>query len=256
MVHKRGNTLLAFGEMVSLARGGDLQEEDLVKAEWEPDWRPAHSVVGLFYRVRRAASETVVDSPSPSSLPPASNDNGESAFSFEDLACDLPLEVADESEQAPIADPHWMRRYREVSQQRAAEAALAPPVLAGGPSMQLLAEAAIAAQEQRSAFRERLCLWQNRWQRARQFAGSPLMFRLASAVCVATLVSLSVASWSRHTALRFPKTGMPDRYVVPGLGDCTPKEFCVVLVELALASAVMGYLGAKRVETWVETTSE
>jgi hypothetical protein len=34
------------------------------------------------------------------------------------------------------------------------------------------------------------------------------------------------------------------------LGDLTPKEFSVVLVELALASAVLGYLGAKRVEDW------
>ena len=77
-----------------------------------------------------------------------------------------------------------------------------------------------------------------------------MVFRLASAVFVAVLVSVSLASWSRQTALRYPKHGMPDRYVVPGLGDLTPKEFSVVLVELALASAVLGYLGAKRVEAW------
>ena len=249
LIHHRGETTLAFGELVGLARSGDLSEEDLVKADWEPEWRPAHTVVGLFYRVRRAAYEPVVVSRS-STAPPQLD--SESTFSFDDLAAVLPLEEADESVQAPTADPRWMQRYRDVTEQRAAEAALAvqeAPEM-GVSSMQLLADAAVAAQERRSAFRERMGRWQERWNRGRAFAGSPVVFRFASAVFVAVLVSVSLASWSRQTALRFPKSGMPDRYVVPGLGDLTPKEFSVVLVELALASAVLGYLGAKRVETW------
>ena len=248
-VHDRGEESLAFGELVALARSGSLAEEDLVKADWEPEWRPAHTVVGLFYRVRRAERETVVETQA--ATPP--QDNSESGFSFDDLAADLSLESADESVPAPTADPRWMQRYREVSEQRAAEAALATPVQAEGPSsMQLLADAAVAAQERRSAFRDRMTLWQDRWNRAREFVGSPVVFRLASAVFVATLVSVGLASWSRQAALRFPKPGMPDRYVVPGVGDCTPKEFSVVLVELALATAVLGYLGAKQVEDWAD----
>ena len=248
LVHKRGEESLAFGELVSLARGGDLSEADLVKADWEPDWRPAHSVVGLFYRVRRAANDPVLVAPSSPAPPPL---GPESAFSFDDLAHDLPLEEADDSVPAPTADPRWMQRYREVTEQRNAEAELSASAPAmGSSSLQLLADAAVAAQERRKAFRERLGRWQDRWQRVRNFAGSPLVFRLASAVFVAVLVSVSLASWSRQTALRYPKHGMPDRYVVPGLGDLTPKEFSVVLVELALASAVLGYLGAKRVEAW------
>ncbi len=248
-VHDRGEESLAFGELVALARSGSLAEEDLVKADWEPEWRPAHTVVGLFYRVRRAERETVVEAQA--ATPP--QDGSESAFSFDDLAADLSLESADESVPAPTADPRWMQRYREVSEQRAAEAALATPVQAEGPSsMQLLADAAVAAQERRSAFRDRMTLWQDRWNRAREFVGSPVVFRLASAVFVATLVSVGLASWSRQAALRFPKPGMPDRYVVPGVGDCTPKEFSVVLVELALATAVLGYLGAKQVEDWAD----
>ncbi len=248
LVHKRGDESLAFGEMVSLARGGDLSEEDLVKADWEPEWRPAHTVVGLFYRVRRATYEPAVESRS-STAPPQLD--SESAFSFDDLAVDLSLEAADDSVPAPTADPRWMQRYREVTEQRIAEAELtasAPEM--GASSMQLLADAAVAAQERRWAFRDQMYRWQDRWNRGRQFAGSPWVFRLACAVFVAVLVSVSLASWSRQTALRFPKPGMPDRYVVPGLGDLTPKEFRVVLVELALATAVLGYLGAKRVEAW------
>jgi hypothetical protein len=144
-----------------------------------------------------------------------------------------------------------MQRYREVNEQRAAEAALAPPEPAAG-AMHLLADAAVAALERRAAFRDRMSLWRNRWNRGREFIGSPVVFRLSSALFVAVLVSVSVASWSHQAALRFPKPGMPDRYVVPGLGDCTPHEFSVVLVELTLASAVLGYFAAKRVEAWAD----
>jgi hypothetical protein len=251
LIHKRGDESLAFGELVGLARSGNLSEEDLVKADWEPEWRPAHTVVGLFYRVRRAAFETVGESRSSGEASTPLQSSSESAFSFDDLAVDLALETADDSISAPTADPRWMQRYREVTEQRVAETAdspIAPEI--GASSMRLLAEAAVAAQERRWAFRDRLGRWQDRWNRVRVFAGSPLVFRLACAVFVAVLVSVSLASWSRQAALRFPKPGMPDRYVVPGVGDCTPKEFSVVLGELALASAVLGYLGAKRVEAW------
>ena len=254
IVYKQREASLAFGDLVGLARAGDLDEEDLVKADWEPDWRPAHTVVGLFYRVRRALTESVTEPQSTGAQPTDPLSNPEPGFSFDEIAVDLCLEAARESEQTPTADPRWMQRYREVAEQRAGEAALftpaAPP---GASSIRLLADEAVAAQERRTALQEQLHRWQGRWNRGREFAGSPVVFRVACAVFVAVLVSLSLATWSRQTAMRFPKPGMPDRYVVPGLGDCTPKEFGVVLVELALASAALGYFGAKRIEGWAET---
>ena len=254
IVYKQGEATLAFGEMVALARAGEIEEEDLVKADWEPEWRPAHTVVGLFYRVRRAVTESVVESQSTGALQSDSLSSPETGFSFEDLAANLCLEAAEASEQTPTADPRWMQRYREVTEQRAGEVALPlPDAIPGTSSVRLLADEAVAAQERRTAWREQLDRWQGRWSRGREFASSPVVFRVACALFVAVVVSLSLASWSRQTAMRFPKPGMPDRYVVPGLGDCTPKEFGVVLVELALASAVVGYFGAKRIEGWAET---
>ena len=254
IVYKQGEATLAFGEMVALARAGEIEEEDLVKADWEPEWRPAHTVVGLFYRVRRAVTESVVESQSTGAPQSDSLSCPETGFSFEDLAADLCLETAEDSEQAPTADPRWMQRYREVTEQRAGEVALpSPDAMPGTSSVRLLADEAVAAQERRTAWREQLSRWQGRWNRGREFAGSPMVFRVACAVFVAVVVSLSLATWSRQTAMRFPKPGMPDRYVVPGLGDCTPKEFRVVLIEIALASAVAGYFGAKRIEDWAET---
>ncbi len=254
IVYKQGEATLAFGEMVTLARAGEIEEEDLVKADWEPEWRPAHTVVGLFYRVRRAETESVVESHTSGAPQSDSLSSPETGFSFEDLAADLCLETAEASEQTPTADPRWMQRYREVTEQRAGEVALlSSDAIPGTSSVRLLADEAVAAQERRTAWREQLDRWQSRWNRSREFAGSPIVFRVACAVFVAVVVSLSLASWSRQTAMRFPKPGMPDRYVVPGLGDCTPKEFRVVLIEIALASAVAGYFGAKRIEDWAET---
>ncbi len=254
IVFKRGEATLAFGEMVGLARAGEINEDDLVKADWEPEWRPAHTVIGLFYRVRRSVTESVAESQSTGAPQADALSSPESGFSFEEIAADLCLEPAGESEQTPTADPRWMQRYREVTEQRGSEVALpSPDAMPGTSSVRLLADEAVAAQERRTAFREQLSRWQGRWDRGRTFAGSPVVFRVTCAVFVAVVVSLSLATWSRQTAMRFPKPGMPDRYVVPGLGDCTPKEFGVVLVELALASALVGYFGAKRIEGWAET---
>ena len=61
VVSQRGAETLAFGELVALARSGGLSEDDLVKAEWDTEWRPAHTVVGLFYRVRRSEVESVAE---------------------------------------------------------------------------------------------------------------------------------------------------------------------------------------------------
>lgn len=253
IVYKHGEATLAFGEMVALARAGEINEEDLVKADWEPEWRPAHTVVGLFYRVRRTESDLVTESCSTGAPPSGSLNRPETGFSFDDLSAELCLESAGELEQSPTADPRWMQRYREVTEQRAEEAAhSASATLSETSSIRVLVDEVVAAQERRTAFRERLFRWQGRWNRGRKFVGSPIVFRVACGLFVAVLVSLSLATWSRQTALRFPKPGMPDRYVVPGLGDCTPKEFGVVLVELAMASAVVGYLGAKRIEVWAE----
>ena len=254
IVHRHGEATLVFSELVGLARSGQLTEEDLVKADWEPDWRPAHTVVGLFYRVRRPDQQLGGDSFTLERAVPARPAHTEAAFSFDDLAADLTLEAVDESVTAPTADPRWMQRYREVHDQRAAEAALSPLKAATeSASMQLLADAAVAAMERKSAFGDRVSRWRNRWKRGRELAGSPMVFRLFCAFFVAVLVSASVASWSRQAALRFPKPGRPDRYVVPGWGDCNPREFRVLLVELTLASAMLGYFAAKKVEVWADT---
>lgn len=251
IVNQQSDKSLAFGELVRLARSGDLHEDDLVKADWEPDWRPAHTVVGLFYRVRRTEREPVIDSPAEfisTEVPSLATE-----FSFEDLAAELPLESASEYDPPPAADPQWMQRYREVSVKRAAEAALTTSVPSEHqPSMRLLADAVVAAQERRSALRDHMFRWQQRWTRFREVASSAVVFRLAAAMLVAVLFSVTLATWSRQAALRFPKHGMPDRYVVPVLGDCTPGEFSVVLVEFTVAAAVLGYLGAKRIEVWAE----
>ncbi len=259
IVYKQGEASLAFGEMVALARAGQLDEEDLVKADWEPEWRPAHTVVGLFYRVRRTETDRLtVPAPTGASSteasPSASLCSSETAFSWDDISAELHLEAAGEWEQSPTADPHWMQRYREVTEQRASAAAqLAPVALPETSPIHVLVDEVVAAQERRAAFRARLFHWQGRWDRGRKLASSPVVFRVACAAFVAVIVCLSLATWSRQTALRFPQPGRPDRYVVPGLGDCTPKEFGVVLAELALASAVVGYLGAKRIEVWADT---
>ncbi len=254
IVNHRGAETLAFRELVALARSGDLTENDLVKAEWEPEWRPAHTVVGLFYRVRRVENEPVAEVAESSESTPLEAFE-ESAFSLDDLA--VSLETADESELAPEADPRWMQRFREVTEQRTREASTRSPIeeaaTTGTSQVHLLAVAAVQALEERSAASHRWARTAAVARRFQEFWRTPVVFRAVSALFVAGLVSYSVATWSRQAALRFPKPGMPDRYVVPLLGDCDSREFGVVLCSLAFWSAVLGYWGAKQAENLAES---
>ena len=249
-VQKRGTMSLAFGELVSLARSCELTEDDLVKADWDLEWRPAHSVVGLFHHVRRTELEQCVE---PSAASPSANESTDFSacrFPIDELAADLLLETAGESEAVPTAAPRWMQRYRDVSEQRAALASHASLNRAADPSsIQIFVDAAIQSQDRRTTLHDRMSRWVGRWKRLREFSRSPIAIRMTCGILLALLVCVTVASWSRQAALRFPKPGLPDGFLVPLLGDCTPREFLIVLIDLAVLSVIVGYLSAKRLET-------
>ncbi len=236
---------IAFRELVEKARAGELTEDDLVRAEWEADWHPARTVVGLFYTVRRSVSvgsEPELASAADRSELPAnlSEPSGgqHSDFSISDLAAAENLETASEA-------PRWKQRLQQVRSEQ-------PPPPEHAPSaVQILVEAAIAEREpkRRSV---RLEAWSGRIRTASAFIQSPIAFRLVFAVTLAVLVCWGTARWARTNAMRFPNPRGRTDYKLPVLGDCPPTEFTILLVDLALLSALAGYFGAKRVEVWTD----
>jgi hypothetical protein len=253
-VNKCGGTTLAFRELVELARNGGLSEDDLVKADWQPEWQRAGAVIGLFHYARRTEPEPEITPASCDlqALPVSSSATNDSAFLFDELTAELPLEAVDETEPVPVADPKWMQRYRQVTEERALRTM--SPATANEPSdMAILADAAVRACENHSADRNRSLVLRHRWNRFQEFIRSPFLFRLVAGVLIALLVSSVLADRARQAALRFPKPGMPERYLVPVIGECNPSEFAFVLFDVAIVAAVLGYWGAKRVEALAES---
>ena len=208
IVSKQGTQKLAFSELVELARQGKLVEHDLVKADWEPEWRPASTVVGLFQRAQ----------------------------------------LAQHAEDEPVTEIGYGGGSLKLGQPRV-QTGVARETSSRPTSGQLRADAVVLAADRKAS---------DRVQRHYSQSGepdpakTPLVFRFVCAIVLPIMICVALAAWSRQAALRFPKPGMPDRYVVPVLGDCSPIEFSVVLFDLAIVLAVIGYAAAKRIETVAE----
>lgn len=250
VVSNRGSTSLSFAELVQLARRGELSENDLIKAEWEPDWRPAHSVVGLFYRARRP-EQTPHAAPEHSSR--ARIRSEDAGFSLDDLETLQPLESVDELTEFSGFESGWQKRLREVQQQRLTEeqASGAPDSVAPG-SMKVLIDAAMTT-PRTPYWSQRIETWRNRASYIYEWLNSPAALRLVFGLLAAAFSVWGVAHHAHQAALRFPRHDMPERFVVPILGDCTRGEFLFVLVDIALASMALIYFSGVALERWAES---
>lgn len=251
LVNNRGNSLLTFGELVSLARCGDLHQDDLVKAEWEPDWRPAHTVVGLFYRAKRDEIQVASE---PELVSQLKTHLAESAFRIDELEAAQELQSADETESLSATEPGWQKRLREVQEARAQDTGFENLPESASSSIQLLIEAAMAPAKV-SRWSQRWDRWCSRWSRLHDWLNTTAALRLVSGFVIAVFVGWGLFHYSRQTALRFPRPDMPDRFVLPVFGDCTPGEFLFVLIDMVIVSMFLIYFGGQALERWLESRS-
>lgn len=247
LVNNREDTWLTFRELVDLARSGELSQDNLVKAEWEPEWRPAHTVVGLFYRAKR--SETTVTAETSEPPPPALQDT-DPGFRIEDLEAAQELQAAGEIANSELSG--WQKRLREVQESRTPETSPEKPSSSASNAMQLLFEAAMP-RRQVSRWQQSFERWQARWNTFYEWLNTTAALRLIGGAVFSALLSWGLFNYARQAALRFPRADMPDRFVVPLLGDCTPIEFYFILAEFVILLMTLIYFGGMWLERWLES---
>jgi hypothetical protein len=283
---------MPFGELVQLARCGELTTDDWVRAAHEGDWRRAETVVGLFYMARRT-------------LPHASESSEEgasAASAVTDQAEPTPVELAAVEPSEPEM-PRWLMRILErlrageldpqrarqvlselmaidhrLSEDAAAFLADASGDESGEAAVWLAADASrpapsVELQSQLTgAIEEALAEIDGRVDAEPQVHASRLRriargcrdlladrgmmqygFRLVGAMIAGNAALLWLDHWTTRQALRFP--GLLEKQGVrmfPAIGECEATEYWFFAVDLAIAAAVAAYLGIRWVERRLE----
>lgn len=249
LVNSREGAWFTFGELVMLARSGELSQDHLVKAEWEPDWRPAHTVVGLFYRAKRSEATVTADTEQAWPLAVPDSDAG---FRIDDLEATQELQSAEEIETSNLAG--WQKRLHEVQESRSRDSAIdeRAPAQNASNAMQMLFEAAMP-RKRVSLWQQRVERWRSIWNGFYEWLNTTAALRLVAGAVVTAFISWGFFYYSRLSALRFPRPDMPDRFIVPILGDCTPAEFYFILAEFVILSMSLIYFGGRSIEQWLES---
>lgn len=255
---------VAFRELVSLVRNGTLRPDDLVRGEWEDDWHPAATVVGLFHMAQR---EDVWEQWQAEALQKSADESGahdehELAESVSQAGKENVDQGGGDSLPADLEgsmppQPSWLRRLREVTSRRSAAASARRDVQRLEADARRLerqiqdaTSAAVARSERRRASRPF-----QQWQQALSSRFSPntlrAVFRLAMALVVANLTAWGILSWSTAQSQRFPDPQALAQGVrqFPLWGACQPSEFLFLLLDAIAISGLLGYISARALES-------
>lgn len=237
---------VSFRELVRLVRDDALRADDLVKADWETEWRPAAEVVGLFHTAGRAdvlerwEQEQIEKQ---RQLDAVTNSESETA-EFEELLATQ----GDFPDRGAIFD-----RLEQLEQERLdrlrAEQAHGKPESKTQQQIDFLIQSA-------SLEREELERKRNQKSIISCFTVGTMqaMFRIAMAIAVSNLTTYLVFLWSQREMQRFPDLrSSPDQTrVFPIYGKCSEFEFLFLMFDTVIISAIAGYGLARLLEFFVD----
>ncbi len=240
---------VAFRELVRLVRDGTLGVDDLVKADWEQEWRPAAEVVGLFHMAGRADVLELWEAERAN----CAQEAGDSA------TLDEVLNQAEVLSDEEI--PAWQRRWAQVQeQQKVLEAEKAQELreqYEGAKSQQKIRDAISAAEavlDRREAGRRpgRLQGWKDA-----VFSSNSLhsAFRWGMTIVAANLVAFGVLTWSETEVQRYPKRGTASalqQQVFPFFGKCSSGEYLFLLADAMMMAGLGGYGAARVLESMAD----
>ena len=245
VVNQRESTWFSFGELVLLARSGELQPDDLVKADWELEWHPARTVVGLFYRAKQTEPSQ------PTEPEPARSEDA--GISIHDLEASQDLQPAESAADSVPVNTGWQKRLREVQEAKSVDVSVDSSTASNSESMQRLIAETLVAKAEPSRWARRFDRWKAVGASLYEWLHSTTAIRLVGGSIVAVLAGWAFYHSARQTALRFPREDMPDRLVVPFAGDCTPGEFAFLLCDLVIGLMLLVYFGGSVIERWLES---
>lgn len=239
---------VGFDELVRLVRAEELGADDLVREEWNSEWRPAALAVGLFHMAGR---QDLFDKWEAEQEERRRRE--EEARAAEEAARAAALEFDPD-------EPAWMRRLREVeAERRAREAdereAREEELLASRLSIEIdeATEAALAELEAREKALEPTRL--QRW--AGRFASPATLhriFRWGMTLVPPNIAAAAVLSWSEVEAQRYPSrsSAAVEMRTFPVWGPCDPQMYYFLLFDMMLFVGVAAYFTARMLESLVE----
>lgn len=228
-----------FDELVQLVRAEGLSADDLVREEWNPDWRPAAMAVGLFHMAGR---QDLMDKWEAERLEAERREQEERER--ERKEAELAAASPDPEE------PAWKRRLQEVEAARRAEREEEWAQTATRIEIDETFEAAL----QEIEARER-ALEPSLWQRWLGNAASPqtlhLLFRWSITLAVPNLAAMAILNWSEAEAQRFPDPELLSAGLraFPAWGPCDPQTYYFLLFDAMLFTGVMSYAAARCMES-------
>jgi len=250
---------VAFRDLVRLVREGRLTADDEVLPEWEVAWKPAASLVGLFYMAGRAdlLAEWEAEQRLATSESELLTKNG-SAPAVEQIPGSGSEIEFDEILAAAEEAPSWRRRLHEVA------------------SLKFLRESTEEARQERHAKRLRTRIRDAissavaaadqradaaRPGRVRRFLGAARspeivhgVFRWGSSIMAANAAALAIMSWSEAEALRYPDREPEQRQVqvFPIWGPCSSGIYGFLMADAMVFAGTAGFLGARILEGFTD----
>jgi len=229
---------VGFQELINLVRAEKLGTDDLVREEWNPEWRPAALAVGLFHMAGRddlvarweAEQEEL-------------RRQAEAAQAVADGACSA-------------EEPPWQKRLRELEAERAAledaEQVERDAELAANATRTEIGEnlaAALADLDARERALEPTRL-RRLWDTITGRDTAHLLVRWLPTLIVPNLLAFWILQWSEVETQRFP-----DRQALssgirhfPLWGECESGMFFFLLTDSMLFGGLAAYVIARMLE--------
>jgi hypothetical protein len=236
---------VAFRDLVRLVRGGTLGVDDLVKADWEQEWRPAAEIVGLFHMAGRSDVLELWEAERATCTQEASD-----SATLDEVMNEADIVSDNES-------PSWRRRWAQLQEQhkilggegeKAQELRVQLESAKSKQRIQNAISAAEAVLDRREASRRPGCL--QRWKDALVASNSLHSgFRWGMTIVTANLVAFGILTWSETEVQRYPKRGSASalqQQVFPFVGKCSSGEYLFLLADAMMMAGLGGY-GAARV---------
>jgi hypothetical protein len=227
--------------LVQFVRAEQLAADDLVREEWNPEWRPAALAVGLFHMAGR-----------------------------QDLFDRWEAEQAElrrQEEEARAAaaaggedEPSWQKRLREVEAEHAAllaaERAEREAELAANATRTEIDETLAAALEEIEA-RDREfepTRLQRLWRTVANPETAHVMFRWLPTLVVPNVLAWWILAWSEVEAQRFPdrSTLASGLRQFPGWGPCDSGMYFFLLFDAMLVGGIAAHCIARILERYAD----
>jgi hypothetical protein len=245
---------VGFDELVRLVRAEGLGADDLVREEWNSEWRPAALAVGLFHMAGR---QDLFDK---WEAEQEERRRAEEEARQAEEAARGAAEARGEGIDFDPDEPAWMRRLREVEAQRRAQevderAAREEELLATKLSIDIdeATAAALAELEAREQAVQptRLARWVGRFASP---ATLHRVFRWGLTLVVPNVAAAAILSWSEVEAQRYPSraAAAAETRVFPIWGACDQQMYYFLLFDTMLFVGVAAYLVARLLESLTE----